>query len=224
MRIASVVLVAVILTTCAISGTFAKYTAEVDSSDRARVAKWGFTSTAISITDLFKTAYVDQEMTAAEDAIAPGTTNSASFSFSYGGEAGINAPEVAYEFTVDLTGSLVDSAIAANNNITWKLDDGTAGTYNELIESILKLACKSGVEPTAEEIAAKKITVKYGPQEIPEAFDSTNPVHTITWNWAFSTGTDADVTDTNMGNATELDDVAIVIKITATQIDTYSAA
>ncbi len=42
MRIASVLLVAVVLTTCAISGTFAKYTSEKEVSDSATVAKWSF--------------------------------------------------------------------------------------------------------------------------------------------------------------------------------------
>ena len=41
MRVASALLVAVLLTTCAISGTFAKYVTTESGSDFARVAKWG---------------------------------------------------------------------------------------------------------------------------------------------------------------------------------------
>ena len=41
MRIASVLLVAVLISTCAISGTFAKYVTKVSGEDTARVAKWG---------------------------------------------------------------------------------------------------------------------------------------------------------------------------------------
>ncbi|MBR6427468.1 MAG: hypothetical protein IKS28_06555 [Clostridia bacterium] len=41
MRIASVLLVAALITTCAISGTFAKYVTKVSGEDSARVAKWG---------------------------------------------------------------------------------------------------------------------------------------------------------------------------------------
>ena len=41
MRIASVLLVAALITTCAISGTFAKYVTKVSGEDTARVAKWG---------------------------------------------------------------------------------------------------------------------------------------------------------------------------------------
>ena len=40
MRVASALLVAVLLSTCAISGTFAKYVTTASGSDTARVAKW----------------------------------------------------------------------------------------------------------------------------------------------------------------------------------------
>ena len=40
MRIASVLLVAVLLSTCVISGTFAKYTSSANGTDTATVAKW----------------------------------------------------------------------------------------------------------------------------------------------------------------------------------------
>ena len=41
MRLASVLLVVTMLTTCVISGTFAKYVTKEEGSDGARVAKWG---------------------------------------------------------------------------------------------------------------------------------------------------------------------------------------
>lgn len=46
MRAASALLIAVLLTTCAVSGTFAKYTTSETGSDTARVAKWGVEVTA----------------------------------------------------------------------------------------------------------------------------------------------------------------------------------
>lgn len=45
MRLASGLLVAVLITTSMISGTFAKYTTQDSASDVARVAKWGVTAT-----------------------------------------------------------------------------------------------------------------------------------------------------------------------------------
>ena len=41
MRAASALMVAVLLTTCTISGTFAKYVTTASGNDTARVAKWG---------------------------------------------------------------------------------------------------------------------------------------------------------------------------------------
>ena len=58
MRLASILLVCVLLTTSVISGTFAKYTTSANSEDKARVAKWGFDNAAsIDITDLFANTY-----------------------------------------------------------------------------------------------------------------------------------------------------------------------
>lgn len=41
MRIASILLVVTLLSTCVISGTFAKYVTKAEGQDQARVAKWG---------------------------------------------------------------------------------------------------------------------------------------------------------------------------------------
>lgn len=60
MRIAAVLLVVTLLSTCAISGTFAKYVAKADFEDSARVAKWGIKIETSS--SLFSDTY------AAEDA------------------------------------------------------------------------------------------------------------------------------------------------------------
>ena len=50
MRIASVLLVAVLLSTCAISGTFAKYVTTASGNDTARVALWD-----VSVVDFYPT-------------------------------------------------------------------------------------------------------------------------------------------------------------------------
>ncbi|WP_418746422.1 hypothetical protein [Frisingicoccus sp.] len=55
MRLASALLILTLLTTCMISGTFAKYTTKAEGSDTARVAKWGVTVTANGST--FATEY-----------------------------------------------------------------------------------------------------------------------------------------------------------------------
>lgn len=57
MRIASVLLIAALLSTSVISGTFAKYVTAASAGDTARVAKWGVTVTAAG--SLFDTTYND---------------------------------------------------------------------------------------------------------------------------------------------------------------------
>lgn len=205
MRLASALLVATLATTCAISGTFAKYTTSTTGSDSARVAKWGFTDTTskIELTDLFKTAY-DKNVQGKADVIAPGTTNSASFAFAYNTtDNGATAPEVAYTFTVSTNGSSCANDIKNNDNIQWKLDEGQWGTWNDMITAI-------------EMLDGDK--AQYNAGELPAEF-RTNQTHTVAWQWVFSTNDAADATDTAMGNATNLDNVNLTITITATQVD-----
>ena len=76
MRVASILLVAVLLTTCAISGTFAKYVATTTGTDSARVAKWDMKingtsfNTATFTFDLFNTIK-DSDLTTNESDIVP---------------------------------------------------------------------------------------------------------------------------------------------------------
>ena len=206
MRLASCLLVAILLTTSVISGTFAKYTTSANSSDSARVAKWGFSTDNVSLdlTNLFKDAY-DQNVKGATDVIAPGTTNSATFGFTYDGDATVTAPEVAYTFTVSTAGSTCATDIKNNANIQWKLDTGAWGTWDQLLASI-------------EALDGDK--AQYNAGELPTGF-KMGDTHTVSWQWVFNTGDDADVVDTAMGNKTaeQLDKVDLHITVTATQVD-----
>jgi hypothetical protein len=56
MRIASILLVVTLLSTCVISGTFAKYVTKAEGSDQARVAKWGII-VGVEGDSAFKTQY-----------------------------------------------------------------------------------------------------------------------------------------------------------------------
>lgn len=216
MRLASALLVLTLLTTCAISSTFAKYVTEAKGSDTARVARWGFTQegTTIVLDDLFKTAY-DQNVQGVADVIAPGTTNSVTFGFTYAGTYGSAVPEVAYTFTVSTEGSECADSIKRNRNIQWRLDDdGAWGTWDNMIAAI-------------ETLDGDKPNNRYEPQELPDEFKNAG-THTISWRWLFDGTTtidggikapDNDTDDTTMGNKAELDKVILKITVTATQID-----
>ena len=225
MRIASVLLVAVLLSTCAISGTFAKYVTSTNSTDKARVAYWGFqSSNSMDITGLFDKAYGEGNVESKDEAdvIAPGTSGSATFAFAwdetvsaYGAAVAVTGPEVAYTFEVAVDATC-DSLIKANENIQWSLDNGDWGDFDTLIANIKLLSgAADGIQ-------------NYAPNTLPSKFTSEDEVHTISWKW-LSVGDCSyevdDVTltqneyDTYMANAAELDDVSIKITITATQID-----
>lgn len=108
MRLASALLVLTLLTVCAISGTFAKYTGSITGSDKARVAYWGFTPSSLTL-DLFSENYdnVDSSVDG-ENVVAPGTKQNQLVRFAYangssslGSSSTISAPEVAYKLKID---------------------------------------------------------------------------------------------------------------------------
>lgn len=233
MRIASVLLVAVLLSTCAISGTFAKYTTSVNSKDNARVAYWGFqTSNSMDLDGFFDAAYDivgDSKKVASvdgADVIAPGTTSSATFAFAwdeevsaYGSNVAVTGPEVAYTFTITVD-TVCDNLIKNNKNILWKLDTGEWGTFDALVASIKALSGEA--DGSAD----------YQPNTLPAAFTANDDLHTIEWKWIIEGANTYDLDDdpatpaltqdeydTFMANAAELDDVSIKITITATQLD-----
>ena len=234
MRAASALMVATLLTTSVISGTFAKYTTNAVGGDVARVATWGFTQTTIELDDLFKNAYdsttnptVKNSTESNSDLIAPGTTGSDTFSFTYAGQE--NAPEVAYTFEVSTEGSYCAEDIKNNPNIKWELDNGEWGTWDQLITAIEALdgnIAENGSQPANY----------YAPGTLPTAFNSADTnLHTVEWKWVFDEHAsnredetqNNDDGDTYMGNhnaylggvQTNPGFVNLKITITATQID-----
>lgn len=224
MRTASGLLVATLLTTSVISGTFAKYTTSAEGSDTARVATWGFKDTSsILLTELFKDTYDNVKGANNANVIAPGTTNSASFKFNYTGQAA--KPEVAYKFTVSTDGSECAQSIQDNENIVWYLDNEEApavegkqsvkaGSWEALLAAIQALDGTNGQDGTT-----------YQPGNLPNEFNGTTE-HTVKWEWKYNTNNAADVKDTQMGNKKSdqdgtngLDQVTLKISITAEQVD-----
>lgn len=81
MRAAVLLLALVLITSCFVGGTFAKYVTSGDAADLARVAKWGVTVTAHGTGDVFAKEYAGiagQDNTVVADdgktnVVAPGT-------------------------------------------------------------------------------------------------------------------------------------------------------
>ena len=190
MRIASALLVAVLLTTCAISGTFAKYTTTASGDTSARVAKWGFGDTTTITFNLFDKTYNNGAVSSDENVVAPGTTGTADIVL-VADAAAAAATEVAYKFNADIVVAGNDDLLA---KLVWKLDGekvGENGTYAELADAI-----------------DEKFDKEYAPGD---SFPDTS--FSITWEWAFDGD---DTTDTQLGAAGTAE-VTVTISFEATQ-------
>lgn len=218
MRLASALLVLTMLTTCVITGTFAKYTTSTTGTDKARVAYWGFDQDAATAIDLFDGEYTNVKASGEVDGfsnvVAPGTSKTSTFAFGYTNYKTdkITAPEVAYTFTVNPTITGDYTSLDSNTNFKWTLQKGneTAAEYNTVAELLAAIKALSGDASGSKQYAAGNL---------PTAFTSADEVYTIGWNWAFSTNAAGDAADTAMGNAQALDNVTFAITITATQVD-----
>ena len=127
MRIASVLLIVTILSTCAIAGTFAKYVTTGEGGGEARVAKWGI-NIAITGNELFDSEYAytdptavhgarswDLAVKATEQVVAPGTSSEecgGSYSAHISG-----TPEVAVRYSLGFT-DFTDIKLDAGETIT----------------------------------------------------------------------------------------------------------
>ena len=205
MRLASILLVLVLLSTSVISGTFAKYITTNSASDSARVAHWGFEKPASVTFDLFDVS--DDTGVAVDGLIAPGTTNEVTFTLINADAA--TAPEVAYKITVDTTGTTDSLSAELEEALSFKLDNKDYATWGELVTAIKTLS--------GDASGSKK----YAPgTDVPAAF-TNGTTHKISWTWAFERNDDEG--DTSLGNnaIADLEELNLAIKITIEQIDTY---
>ena len=225
MRLASVLLIAVLMSTCAISGTFAKYVTSEQGSDTARVAKFGVTVEADSF-GMFKTDYKTDSKTATftgdysvsssdgDKLLAPGTSGS------FADIAITGTPEVA-----------VDVAIAATVEVTGKWEAG--GEFYCPVVVTVGTKAISGLDYTsaADFAAAIKTAIEgksaqYAPnKDLGTIYNNDNL--DLAWAWAFENATGSkqnqtDVKDTELGDtaaAGEDLEISIGVSITVTQID-----
>ncbi|MBE6972005.1 MAG: hypothetical protein E7446_07835 [Ruminococcaceae bacterium] len=143
MRLASVLLIAVLMTTSVISGTFAKYTSAVNGTDTARVAKWvvtlgdksGTSAEQTFTFDLFNTVNdtlggLEEHIAPADGTIiAPGTTG-------YFDIVLTNASEVSATYEIDYT-----VTNTANIPVQFKV---TGGDWSFSLADVAATALASG--------------------------------------------------------------------------------
>ena len=192
MRLASGLLVVAMMTTCAISGTFAKYISTTSGNDGATVAKWSFkvNGEEIAVTgnaktvgfDLFKTIKDTEESVNESNVkstlIAPGTSGSFALKV-------VNLSEVSAVYTIKLEAS--ESKIPLEYSVDGKNWDKSIGNLDGLSgQSIIM---------------------------------GGNDTKTVYWRWVYEA--EADGVDTALGVAAQktADTVTITATITATQVD-----
>ena len=218
LRAASTLLVAVLLSTCAISGTFAKYVTSGSGTDSARVAKWGVEITATGETFAKSYAKDDTSFTvdtytvvsAADDkVVAPGTNgNMAAFTLK-------GIPETAFRVsfvgTMELGDKWVDAAnqyycpieITVGTDIFNGMDYTDADAFEAAVNA--KIAAFSADYAANQDLS----TLAAG-------------VPAISWSWPFYTSDANDVKDTFLGNQADAGNAATIslsVSATVTQID-----
>lgn len=219
LRISAIVLALVLITTCLVSGTLAKYVTSADNSASARVAVFGVTITPSS-TATFGDKYLavaggnivsaDGAATVTtvvasdgDNVVAPGTKGTAA-GFTVAG-----TPEVDVALAYDCTVTYSDG---------WS--DGTNPYYPikyTLYKNGTAVSGATAVDAATihTKVAALSTTVDAGTDL------STVDAYTIGWEWAFSPDAATDVKDTALGNAAAAGDITVSIAFTmsATQVD-----
>lgn len=229
MRIASVLLVAVILTTCAISGTFAKYVTSNGGSDTARVAKFGVTVTNTGALFLEDYGWDDDSYTVGDNTVessdtfkvvAPGTTHSNTDVVLEG------TPEVAVKVTYEITNLTVSGE--------WK--DGEGNEYFPIIFNVAGTDYYIGMSAEVNSVAKLVDAVKTAARDYSKTYapntilsEKAGEALDITWRWEFESDTlgayQTDPKDTALGNKAALASagnelkITLAIKTTVTQVN-----
>ena len=213
LRIASVMLVLALITTCVISGTFAKYvTSKTGGSDSARVAKWGIGIT-IDGGSVFENSYNEGLVVGTDSAlvVAPDTENEVANVVTITG-----TPEVAYTLKFEFTG-ITDIKVA--KDLVMDPDPtGESDTYTvpeDYYPVTFTLSGKIGGVEISKSGPISDFATAYS-VDIPANADRSGDTDiTLTWSWSGETGHDAE--DTYLGNNGERNTIAYTLKVTATQ-------
>lgn len=232
MRAASALLVAALLSTSIISGTFAKYTSSAGAQDSARVAKWGVTVTATG-NEAFEKSYkgtapngnVDTVFSkTSEKVVAPGTSGTL-LTYEITG-----TPEVQTKVEATATLTLKDWTIDADATycpLVFKVTRGNSTTTYKL-GTTENTEGNDKVYTTTDALSAavvKAITDMSKPTV--NTNTSLQDSITVTWEWPFN---DTDVSgayqtnikDTALGDKaaqSTAPTISMTSSVTVTQID-----
>ncbi len=221
MRLASALLVLTLLSTCAISGTFAKYVTSGEATDSARVAKWGVKVTANGT--MFADSYNGKEGTwASAQTVLKSSADTSEYGLVAPGTSGemvsmglTGTPEVAvkvsYVAEVTLNDQWVDSNNAFYFPLVIKVEDTAVDFTGKTTAAEVEAAIEEAVKAYSKEYAP-------GTDLSTTGDDSLD----VSWEWPFSTSDANDVKDTYLGDQAAADKagtISIKVTTTVTQID-----
>ena len=213
MRLTSVLLVLVLLTTSVISGTFAKYVTTDSATDSARVAKWGVTvdvtgdtafSDSYATDDTTVTNIANSVVTAGatgDSLVAPGTTGSlGGFTISGKPEVAANikiAPTLTVEnWAIDGDDFYCPITITVGTTPISGLSYDTAAAFKTAVENAIK--ADYNVNPNTQ----------------------IDTASSYSWAWAFNeSGEQTNVKDTALGDLAKAPSISLTVAVTVTQID-----
>lgn len=239
---------AVAITSYSVSGTYAKYTSQIDITDEARVAKWEFKalnndgSVVSGDVDLFADSYYLDDATKlyvkslnGDSVVAPGTKGTYTFKLSgdmevrYGLSFDVNVDNdfVVY-YNVDENGVVTDM----NKDKTQLADTDNVKEYRPLRYTVKYTRGTDNTDLTNGKLVnldADQLQTALNAYSAahPEGFapGAMNQNYEITWSWDTQTivtglkDTDeVDKLDTYAGENLSTDKVKLGVKITATQI------
>ena len=208
LKIAAGLMVAVLLTTCAISSTFAKYTASADGTAlSATVANWDLTITPAG-EGLFKTTYDgngDTSVVGTAELVAPGTTGTGTLSATVTGSS-----EVAFS----VNGAIVVALENWGDKCPLQFKIGSGEWLSQGSQTIDQF--EAAIAAAAE---AQLTTETYAPGTY--TGDQIKTSLAISWQWEFSVD---DELDTELGEADTKGTVTITPSFEAVQVDTYTAS
>lgn len=206
MRLAAILLVCVLASTCGISGTYAKYVTEGTGMDNARVAHWGVKITPNGA--MFEKLYGKDDATYTLDdntvissdewkLVAPGTTHGMTEIVLEG------SPEVATRVTYEATVVMGP----------WKLSDGTTEycpVYFTIEGKTYGIAADCGKDDldfayttVAELVAGIKDAIENCKKDYVANKDLSTvsaDYPSVSWTWPYHTTDANDVKDTDLGN------------------------
>ena len=231
LRAAVLMLALVLITSCFVGGTFAKYVTSGTGGDNARVAKWGVTVTAHETGDIFAKSYDNTVIAEGEyKVIAPGTKKDNAALVTLSGK-----PEVSVKVTYNADSfSLTGNWKGADNDDTFycPLIIKVTGKVGNEVKTV-SINCADKDSAAEVESAVQKAVADCSATYAPKTDLSLPKVDgdglKISWEWPFEGGDtnlgQTDEKDTYLGNqaatATGIDVPAIHVQVTATvtQID-----